>query len=205
MEAKGTVFLVDDDPSVRRGLARLLRSAGYTVRAFDSAEGYLTAEPDAELGCLVLDINLPGMDGLGLQVALACQDRKLPIIFITGKGDIPMTVQAIKTGAHDFLTKPVDGAALLRAVGAAMGADAEAYPQQIEAGRLRGLHDSLSQREREVFALLLTGKLNKQIGAQLGITEKTIKYHRGNVFQKFGITSVAQLVRIAQTLGIEAP
>lgn len=202
---RATVFLVDDDPSIRKSVSRLLDSAGYAVSAFESAEHFLERHCHEGPGCLILDVQLPGIDGLTLQEQIAHCEDALPIIFISGHGDIPMSVRALKTGALDFLPKPFDADALLKAVGAAVQKDACEAAQHAERRALRCRHAALTPREREVFAHLLTGKLNKQIGAAIGITEKTVKYHRANVLRKFGVTSTAELVRIAGKLGTLPP
>jgi len=200
----GTVFIVDDDADVRKSVARMLKVAGYTVEAFASAEHFLAAHRHEGPGCLILDVQMPGIDGLTLQEQMAHGESALPIIFITGHGDVPMCAQAMKAGAVDFLPKPFDAKVLLKAVADAVSKDTHDVARQDERRMLQARLDTLTAREREVFQHLLTGKLNKQVAAGIGITEKTVKYHRGNVFQKFGVTSVAQLVHIAQKLGIEA-
>ncbi len=205
MNGKITVFVVDDDPSVRRSLGRLLATTGYAVELFASADTFLDRHRHEGPGCLILDVQLPGMDGLALQEQITHQEDALPIIFISGHADIPISVRAMKTGALDFLPKPFDAEAMLAAVAAAVARDADGAARHAERRALRCRYDTLTLREREVFAFLLTGMLNKQIGAEIGIAEKTVKYHRGNVFRKFGVKSVAELVRIAEKLGIEAP
>ncbi len=202
MKTKGTVFLVDDDPSVRKGVSRLLSTAGYAVEVFASADAFLERHCHEGPGCLILDVQLPGIDGLTLQEQLAHREDALPIIFISGHGDIPMSVRAMKAGALDFLPKPFDADALLKVVGAAVEKDAGEAAQHAERRALRCRYAALTPREREVFAHLLTGKLNKQIGAEIGITEKTVKYHRANVFRKFGVTSTIELARIAGKLDL---
>lgn len=202
MKTKGTVFLVDDDPSVRKGVSRLLSTAGYAVEVFASADAFLEQHCHEGPGCLILDVQLPGIDGLTLQEQLAHREDALPILFISGHGDIPMSVRAMKAGALDFLPKPFDADALLKVVGAAVEKDAGEAAQHAERRALRCRYAALTPREREVFAHLLTGKLNKQIGAAIGITEKTIKYHRANVLRKFGVTSAIELACIAGKLGL---
>jgi FixJ family two-component response regulator len=199
-----TVCLVDDDPSVRRSLSRTLRAAGYEVAAFASAEEFLAAGQGVRPGCLVLDVDMPGVNGLELQERLARENQGIPIVFITAHGDIPMTVKAIQRGAVDFLPKPFGAAAFLAAVRTALEKDTRDAALHAERHTLRERYETLTPREREVFAHLIAGKLNKQVAAALGTVEQTIKIHRARVLEKFGVTSVAELVRIAAKLGIEA-
>ncbi len=202
MNPVATVCVVDDDPSLRLGLARLLGTAGYAVETFDSADAFLAKPRPSGSRCLVLDVNLPGLDGLGLQEQMGAGGDCLPIIFISGDSDIPISVRAMKAGAVDFLTKPFDAEALLSAVMAAI-ARHTAVSERSAARELVHAHmERLTPREREVFPQLLTGKLNKQIAAILGITEKTVKVHRAQVLRKFEVHSVAELVRIAALLEI---
>ena len=201
---KGTVFVVDDDPSVRKGVDRLLRSAGYGVQTFEAADAFLENHRHEGHCCLILDVELPGIDGLTLQERMAHDGSATPIIFITGHGDIPMSVRAIKAGADDFLSKPFDGDTLLAAVQAAIKRDARQSATRANRAALAVSYASLTARESEVFPLLITGMLNKQIGAELGITERTIKVHRASILGKFGVVSIAELVRIAARLGIAA-
>jgi FixJ family two-component response regulator len=198
------VCLVDDDPSVRRSLSRTLRAAGYEVAVFASAEEFLASGQGARPGCLVLDVDMPGLNGLELQARLARENQDMPIVFITAHGDIPMTVKAMQRGAVDFLPKPFGSAAFLAAVRAALEKDTRDGALHAERHALQERYETLTPREREVFALLLTGKLNKQVAAALGTVEQTIKVHRARVLEKFGVMSVAELVRIAAKLGIEA-
>ncbi|MBI2440413.1 MAG: response regulator transcription factor [Lentisphaerae bacterium] len=191
-----TVYVVDDDPSVRNVLSRLIQSAGLRVAAFAAAEDFLKRYAPAEGGCLVLDVRLPGQSGMDLQAALCGGKGSLPIIFITGYGDIPMSVRAMKNGAVDFLAKPFDSHELLAVITIALRQGKEARKRQAAAAAIRGRVEKLTPREREVMKLVVTGLLNKQIGAELGITEKTVKVHRGRVMQKMGVTSVAELVRM---------
>jgi FixJ family two-component response regulator len=199
-----TVFLVDDDPAVRKSLSRVLREEGLNVETFESAEAFL-ARPDRQArGCLVLDVTMPGLDGLELQRRLTEAGQALPIVFLTGHGDIPMSVQAIKSGAADFLTKPVASDALLVAVRAAIEKDVSA--RQARAG-IVGFEQrlaTLTAREREVLAAVLKGKLNKQIASDLGIVEQTVKFHRARIMERMQARTVAELVQIAARLGIEA-
>jgi FixJ family two-component response regulator len=184
-----TVFLIDDDPSVRRALARLIKSAGYQVQIFVSAREFLERMPDgAQPACLVLDVRMPGLSGIDLQRELRLTNLVLPIIFVTGHGDIPMTVKAMKAGAVDFLPKPVRDADLLRA---------------IEQADIQRRIDTLTAREREVMSLVVKGRLNKQIASELGTVEKTVKVHRARVMDKMQVDSVAELVRIAEKIGAQ--
>ncbi len=200
-----TVFVVDDDEAVRKALARLLKSTGYAVRDFASAETFLSCwTEDPAPGCLLLDISMPGLDGLQLQQHLNGSDYTLPIVFITGHGDIPSTVQALKAGAVDFLPKPVNEASLLKAVDEALGRDHRQRSERTERDRLARRFQTLTPREREVMALVVGGLANKQIAAVLGASEKTIKIHRGRVMEKMQMHSVADLVRAAQKLDIVA-
>jgi FixJ family two-component response regulator len=200
-----TVFLVDDDSSVRKALARLIRAAGYEVAPFASARQFLESKPEtAGVACLVLDVRMPGVNGLELQEALQAAKIAIPIIFITGYGDIPMGVQAIKAGAVDFLPKPVCQETLLPAIEQAL---ARAAGQRAEAAQLVDIRrrlESLTPREREVMALVVTGMLNKQIAWELGTVEKTIKVHRSRVMEKMAVDSIAELVRLAEKVGIPA-
>lgn len=195
-EPSALVYVVDDDPSVRKGLTRLIRSAGLRVEAFASAEDFLRREPPAGYGCLVLDVQLPGLSGVKLQEALGGAERSIPIIFITGHGDIPMSVRAMKKGAVDFLAKPFDGQALLDAIAVALRKDKEARARRARIGEIQKREEMLTPRERDVMKLVITGMLNKQIGGKLGISEKTVKVHRGRVMHKMAVTSVAELVRL---------
>jgi FixJ family two-component response regulator len=199
------VFVVDDDPSVRKALGRLLRSAGLRAEAFASAQDFLAQErPDAP-GCLVLDVQMPGLSGLELQRTLDEENVRLPIVFITGHGDIPMSVRAMKAGAADFLPKPFDDQNLLDAVRQAVAKDTEARRQRADLSVLQERVESLTHREREVLGLVVSGMLNKQIGHRLGVTEKTVKVHRGQVMRKMQAGSLAELVRMAQKLDIKSP
>ena len=196
------VFVVDDDPSVRKSLTRLMTSAGYAVEAFASARDFLAREPCAGPCCVVLDVRMPGLTGLELQEALARKGHRVAIVFITGHGDISMSVKAMKGGATDFLTKPFDVENLLEAVRRALTKDIKDLS---EAGRTAGVLERvklLTPRETEVFALVVTGMLNKQIAGELGIGEKTVKVHRARVMEKMQAGSVAELVRLADRAGI---
>ncbi len=197
-----TIHIVDDDDSFRRAVSRLLEAAGFAVVAHASAAEFLLARPGQEPGCVLLDVEMPGLGGLDLQAALAKQGLALPIVFVTAHGDIPMAVQAVKTGAVDFLTKPVKQEALLHSVRAALARDAEQRRVQERTCRLRASFESLTPREREVFEQVTAGKLNKQIASELGTTERTIKAHRANIMEKMHVVSLAELVHIAAELRV---
>ena len=196
------VFVVDDDPSVGKGLRRLLRAAGLRVATFASAEEFLQHERLDAPACLVLDLRMPGLDGIELQDRLGANGISIPIVFISGHGDIPTTVQAMKAGAVDFIPKPFQDQTLLDAVRQAIDRDVQARRQRSAVAEIQGRFDSLTSREREVFALVVTGMLNKQIAHQLGVTEKTIKVHRARVMHKMGAESLADLVRLEVQLGL---
>jgi FixJ family two-component response regulator len=197
-----TVFLVDDDPQVLKALTRLLRANGFTTMAFESAEAFLARHDARAPGCLVLDISLPGLDGLALQRRLAEGGPALPIVFLTGHGDIPMSVQAVKAGAVDFLTKPVAAETLLAAVRSGVAKDALARQVNAETEALRQRYASLTQREREVLAGLTAGKLNKQIAGDLGIVEPTVKFHRARIMERMQARTVAELMHLAARLAL---
>jgi FixJ family two-component response regulator len=197
-----TIFLVDDDPAVRRALSRVLQGEGWKVETFESAEAFL-ARPDlAALGCLVLDVTMPGLDGLELQRRLARDGHTLPIVFLTGHGDIPMSVRAIKDGAVDFLTKPVNAAALMSAVRSAIAQDRLARQARAATADLERRVAGLTPREREVLAALAAGKLNKQIAGDLGIVEQTVKFHRARIMRRMQVKTIAELMHVAARLGI---
>lgn len=201
MNAQNTVIhVVDDDLSVRRSLQRLFRSAGFAVEAYDSANAFLEKAEEDVCGCLVLDVKMPGMSGLALQEHLGKRELSLPIVFITGHGDIPMSVRTIKKGAVDFLTKPFDDHELLDSVQEALSRNREERQKQAERLEARERLATLSPRERDVFGLVVEGLLNKQVAARLGITEKTVKAHRGKVMEKTGVHSFAELVRLSERL-----
>jgi FixJ family two-component response regulator len=193
-----TVYLVDDDPGVRSGLSRLLRASGYLVRPYASPEEFLQQHDPAEPGCAVLDVAMPGLDGLGLQQALTAGGSHRPIIFITGKGDVPTSVRAMKAGALDFLTKPVNEPDLLEAISRAKARDSEHRRVNSELDSIRAKLNTLTPREREVLTHVVAGRLNKQIAADLGTVEKTIKVHRSRMMEKLGMRGVADLVRMAE-------
>jgi FixJ family two-component response regulator len=197
-----TVFVVDDDPAVRKALSRLLREDGFRVDTFDSAEAFLAGRNPQAPGCLVLDVMLPGLDGLELQRRLAQTGEVLQIVFLTGHGDIPMSVRTIKAGAADFLTKPVSAAALLPAVRAAMERDASGRQGRADAVQLKQRLATLTPRERQVLAAVAAGKLNKQIAADLGIVEQTVKFHRARLMDRMQARTAAELMHIAAMLGI---
>ena len=196
------VFVVDDDPSVRRSIKRLIGSVGLQVEPFGSAQEFLLSKrPDAP-SCLVLDIRLPGISGLDFQHELAEANIHIPIIFITAHGDIPMTVRAMKAGAVEFLTKPFREQDLLDAIHAALEQDRAKRQQEEEMATLRQRWESLTPREREVLPLVVSGLLNKQIAAEIGTSETTVKVHRGQLMRKMGADSLAELVRLAERIGI---
>ncbi len=199
------VFVVDDDPSVRKSLTRVMTSAGYTVEAFASAREFLAREPSSAPCCMVLDVRMPGVTGLELQETLAGQGHRLPIVFITGHGDISMSVKAMKGGAADFLTKPFDVEKLLEAVERAVTRNVKTLDDERRTAQIRERVRRLTPREMEVFALVVTGMLNKQIAGELGIGEKTVKVHRARVMEKMEAGSVAELVRLADRAAIIVP
>jgi FixJ family two-component response regulator len=199
-ENHAVVHVVEDDESVRNALARLFRGAGFETRTYRSAAEFLVAERADTPGCIVLDVGLPGMSGMELQAATARHENALPIVFLTGRGDIETSVRAMKAGAVDFLTKPVKRDAMLGAVRAALASDTERRGRRQEARVLRARFDTLTSREREVLAGVVRGKLNKQIAEELGTSVRTIKAHRSQVMEKMGMRSVAELVRAADRL-----
>ena len=196
------VHVVDDDEDVRKATGRLLDASGYAWRGYRDAAAFLAAVDPLIPGCVILDVNMPGQSGLDLQVALADRQVALPIIFLTGHGQIPDTVRAIQRGAVDFLTKPVDAAVLLAAVERARQQDAQWRSHSARLGELQQRYDRLTDREREVFLHLIRGQLNKQVAADLQIAERTIKLHRANILRKLEVGSMAELARLAAALGI---
>ena len=201
-EPEPIIAIVDDDPSVRRGLQRLIRSAGWKAETFASAQEFL-ARPRAALpSCLILDLQMPGLSGLDLQKRITEVELGVPIVFLTGHGDIPASVQAMKAGAVEFLTKPVDEQELLYAIQQAVERDRRTRLQRVAMSGLRERYTSLTAREREVMQCVISGMLNKQIAAELNITEDTVKFHRGHIMRKMRADSLADLVRMGGDLGI---
>jgi FixJ family two-component response regulator len=200
--ADAIVFVVDDDPSIREAIESLVKLAGLRVATFGSAQEFLRNERPDLPGCVVLDVELPGLSGLDLQRELAAHGIKLPIIFITGYGDIPMSVRAMKAGATEFLTKPFRDQDLLDAIQQALERDRGARQRSNETAELRKRFDALTSREKEVMSLVVAGWLNKQIGFELKISEITVKIHRGRVMNKMGAQSLAELVRMTEKLEI---
>jgi FixJ family two-component response regulator len=197
-----TVFLVDDDAGVLKALARLLQTRGFAVLSFTSPQAFL-ADHDASVpGCAVLDVSMPDLDGLALQQALTAGGSQRPVIFLTGKGDIPTGVRAMRAGAIDFLTKPVNDADLLAAIARAEKEDSEIRSTNASLDSIKARLAMLTPREREVMTHVIAGRLNKQIAGDLGTVEKTVKVHRGRVMNKLGVRSVADLVRLAEKAGI---
>jgi FixJ family two-component response regulator len=200
-EGKAIVFVVDDDPSMRRSLESLLRSVGHEVRLFASAPEFMQAVRNDTPGCLLLDVRLPGMSGLAFQQELSKAGVALPIIFITGHGDVPMTVRAMKAGAVEFLTKPFDDQVLLDAVHAALERDRGRRRDAAKLAKLRARYGALTERERQVMSYVVAGSVNKRIAVELGLSVVTVKVHRGQVMRKMQAKSVADLVRMSDQLG----
>jgi FixJ family two-component response regulator len=196
------VFVVDDDASVRKSLTRLLSSAGYEVETFSSSLHFMTRAPYDGPCCLVLDVRMPGLSGIDLQTTLAAAGRFMSIVFVTGHVDVPMSVGAMKAGAVDLLTKPVDEKDLLEAIGRAVAKDARERSEDAQVGEIQDRVATLTPREREVFTRVVTGMLNKQIAFELGVAEKTVKVHRARVMRKMRAESVAGLVRMADRIGV---
>ena len=197
-----TVYVVDDDPDVLKAIERLLESTGLDVATFSSPQKFLEGYDRNAPGCLVLDLALPGLSGLDVQRVLEEQASVLPIVFLTGRGDIAASVQAMKHGAADFLTKPVDDTALIAAIHDALARDQILRPAHVERERIAKCLAMLTQRERQVLELVVAGRLNKQIASELGTTEQTVKFHRGNLMRKMGVRVVADLVKLAERVGI---
>jgi RNA polymerase sigma factor (sigma-70 family) len=203
MNPQPTVFLVDDEASVLKALSRLLRSAGLNVKTFGSPQEFLQDHDPHAPGCLVLDVAMPGLNGLDLQRALAAKGTGLPIIFLTGRGDIPMSVEAMKQGAVDFLTKPTNDQDLLAAIRAGIDKDRVNRKAGAERTRIQKQLATLTPREREVLRYIIAGRPNKQVAADLGIVEKTVKVHRARILKKMNVRSLAELVRVAEHEGIK--
>jgi FixJ family two-component response regulator len=202
VEEGNFVFVVDDDESLREALGSLFRSVGSQVKTFGSAAEFLRSKLPDVASCLVLDVRLPGLSGLDFQTELAKANINIPIIFITGYGDIPMTVRAMKAGAVEFLTKPIREQDLLDAVRVALDRDRERRERESTASMLRARYETLTAREQEVISLVTTGLMNKQSAAEIGISEITVKVHRHNAMKKMGAKSLADLIRMADILGI---
>ena len=194
------VYVVDDDDSLRKALTRLLRAAGYEVRAYASAGDFVLSDRDNRRGCVLLDVRMPGPSGLDLQEALAKEEEPLPVIFLTAYGDVPTTVRAMKAGAVDFLIKPIKRDLLLSVVRTALARDMQLHSSHEQLRDLRLRFAKLTPREREVFELVVAGNLNKQIAAELGISERTVKVHRAQVMTKMRVTSLAELVHLADKM-----
>jgi FixJ family two-component response regulator len=202
---ESVVFVIDDDPGVRAALRSLLRSVGLKVETFKSAEEFVVSKIPSVPSCLVLDVRLPDVGGLDFQSELAKKDIRIPIIFITGHGDIPMTVRAMKAGAVEFLPKPFREQDMLDAVRAGLARDRARLEDENATSQLAANYRSLTAREQQVMALVTSGLMNKQIAGKIGVSEVTVKVHRGNVMHKMGARSLAELVRMADTLGIRLP
>jgi FixJ family two-component response regulator len=203
VDSRGLVFVIDDDESVRRGFARLLRSDGLDVRCFSSSSAFVERPLPDQVACLLLDLRLPGASGLDVQAMLARAGHDIPIIFVSGCADVESSVRALKAGAVDFLQKPVDDQALLDAVHETLNRAREARRQRVDRAALRARFERLTRRERDVLRHMLRGLLNKQIALELGISEKTVKFHRGRVMAKTEVGSLAELVRGATKIQLE--
>jgi FixJ family two-component response regulator len=204
-EPASIVFVVDDDPSVRRAIKRLVESVGLHVELFGSATEFINSSRPDGASCLVLDIRLPGISGLDFQRELVQAKNEIPMIFITAHGDIPMTVRAMKAGAVEFLTKPFRDQDLLDAIQVGLERDRLRRQRQAETAMLRERLESLTPREREILPLVVSGLLNKQVGAEIGATEATVKVHRSQLMRKMGASSLADLVRMSEKMGIAVP
>jgi FixJ family two-component response regulator len=204
MMQQATVYIVDDDRSLRAALESLFASVGQPCCCYASVQDFLAGWRDGNAGCLLLDVRMPGIGGLEFQAQVDRHGISLPIVMMTGFGDVPMTVRAMKAGAVDFLTKPFRDQELLDAVSAAMARDAEARRSRADSEGVRRAYDSLTRREREVMVLVTAGKLNKQVAGDLGLSEITVKIHRGSVMRKMGARTLPELVRMADTLGLVA-
>ncbi len=200
MTDAGTIHVIDDDPSLRGALGSLFRSVGFEARLYSDASEFLAAPSSSRPACLVLDVRLPGLNGLDFQEQLAKSGTLLPVVLMTGHGDVPMSVRGMKAGAVDFLTKPFRDQDMLDAVGNALARDRQRRSSEAKADALRELYAALSPRERQVMALVVTGKMNKQIAGELNLSEITVKIHRGAAMRKMGARSLADLVRMAEAL-----
>jgi FixJ family two-component response regulator len=199
-----TIFLVDDDAGVLKALSRLLQARGYEVQSFTSPQAFLANHDTAITGCAILDVSMPDLDGLALQTALTAEGSQRPVIFLTGKGDIPTSVRAMRAGAIDFLTKPVNDDDLLAAIAHAQEEDAKIRSASADLNSINARFARLTPREHEVMTLVVAGRLNKQIAGDLGTVEKTVKVHRGRVMNKLGVRTVADLVRLAERARISS-
>ena len=199
----GTVFVIDDDDQVRTSLARLLRSAGWEVEGFASAQAFTQRLPFEGVGCVLLDVQMPGMSGPELQKQMLAMDVSLPIVYLTGHADVPMSVTAMKNGAMDILLKPAEDEVLLNAIGAAIAKHESVSAEEVKRAEIEGRLARLSTREREVLEFVIAGRLNKQIAGDLGITEKTVKAHRARVMEKLESRAVADVVRMCELIGIK--
>jgi len=197
-----TVFLVDDDDSVRKALARALKEEGFDVQAYGSADAFLAAASSQPRGCIVLDVSMPEIDGFQLKAHLASRGTPPPIVFLTGHGDIPMSVRALKRGAADFLTKPVSIATLVAAINDALANDASARRDDSAHAEMLKNYESLTGREREVLAALVAGKINKQIADELGVVEQTVKFHRARIMKRMQARTAAELMHMVARLGV---
>ena len=202
---KESIFVIDDDVSVREGLAELIEALGFNVATHSSAEEFLAKKPPNTSGCIILDVFMSGMTGLRLQEELNAANVDLPIIFLTGRGDIPMTVHALKAGAAHFLTKPVQETELVQALKEALNAGRKARRQKAELTEISQRFRTLAPREREVMTLVVAGRLNKQIAHEMGISERTVKLYRACVMQKMAVASLAELVKLAEKMGPREP